>query len=364
MVDEPEVEPVEPVPAHSPDALADASEEFGPVADPDKDRPETSREVEGTELRDCVAVLWHVRGEVHVRRSESENWSRGEENDRLYSGDSLKTSARDGGTVSLATGGSLVLNRSTSLDFKSQTEFELEKGEVLACSYKNPVILACSSVKVGLTDCDALVERRTRDTRVLAVNGKVQVTCGEQTSTIAAGEGIVVASDGSSETISKVSLDKELDWVCESGRKFKLWLEGECCRLGGYFVVQQNDPNLSNFASIHKTCDTSFVSWRVKLPHYTPCYIWIRYARSEREPEDIALVNNRETVDEKTITAAGGKWFWVKAFKTTLGRTNSMKLVFSSKKPVMSRIDLILITNDPNFKPPADMPKDGYYGRE
>ena len=48
----------------------------------------------------------------------------------------------------------------------------------------------------------------------------------------------------------------------------------------------------------------------------------------------------------------------------TLGRRNDIRLSFTSNKHVKSSIDLVLVTNDPDFKPPRDIPKGGYYGKK
>lgn len=363
VVVEPEVEPG-PVPAHTPKIMAEKQKEPSIEDVPDEKLAELATEPESKTDDNLVALLYHTRGEVHVKRSGTDKWVRSSENDKLFQGDSIKTSSRGGGTASLAAGGSVVLNRSTVFSFLSDTESALEKGEVLACSYRKPFTLNCSSVLVKVERSEAYIHRRNNDTKVIAANGVVAIEYDGKTSILSAGKGIVVSSGGKLKAIQKLDLEKEIEWVCDAGKKFKVWLEGESCRHSGYCAIQRNSSNLSNMASLHKMCSKGSLLWRLKLPHTMPCYIWVRYSRSEKEPEEISLFINRKKVGEETIKAAGKKWFWVRAFRTTLGRSNSMKLYFTSKKPVKSFVDLILITNDSGFKPQQDLPKGGYYGKK
>jgi hypothetical protein len=363
VVVEPEVEPG-PVPAQSPDEVAGAPEDAGSEPVADERLAKHATEAEEPALKDWVAFLYHTRGDVHLKRSGTDKWVRNSQKEKIFKGDSIKTSSRGGGTVSLSAGGSVALNRSTLLSFRSHTESELEKGEILACSYRRPLAFSCNNVLVKVEKSGAYIQRRTKDTRIIAASGLVSIECDGKTSTIAAGKGVVVSSGGKVKTIQKLSLEKEIEWVCDASRKFKVWLEGECCRHRSYCVIQRNVPNLSNLASVHKIGTAGSLFWRLKLPHSMPCYIWVRYSRTDREPENIGLIVNGKKAGEETITPAGKKWFWIRAFKTTLGHSNNMKLYFTSEKHVRSKVDLILITNDSSFKPPKDIPKGGYYGKK
>jgi hypothetical protein len=363
VVVEPEVEPG-PVPAQTPEAVAKEHEKPSMEDVPDENLPEFATEPGKDSAGKWVAFLYHTRGEVQVKRGGSDKWTRGSQDEKIYQGDTVKTSSRGGGAVSLSMGGSVVLNRSTVFSFLSHTESALEKGEILACSYRKPFTLNCNNVLVKVQNSGAYVQHRTKDTRIVAASGVVNIEYNGKTSVLPAGKGIVVTSGGKVKAIQKVNLEKEIEWVCDAGRKFKIWLEGESCRHSGYCAIQRNSSNLSNMASLHKMCSTGSLFWRLRLPHTMPCYIWVRYSKSEREPEKIGLIVNRNKIGEETINAAGKKWFWIRAFRTTLGRSNSMKLYFTSKKPVRSCVDLILITNDSSFKPPQVIPKGGYYGKK
>ncbi len=363
-VEEPGIEPDGPVPAPSPDVKGEEPQDLGPIPVPGEPAPELATHPQEKPLKEWVARLYNVRGEFQLRRSGTDKWLRGSQTDKILKGDAIKTGSRGSGVVSLSAGGSVVFNRATVLSFKSHTEYEIEKGEVLACSHWRPLTLNCNGVSVEVKRASAYIQRRTRDTRVIAADGAVQVRCDGKTSVIAPGKGAIISADGKTEAIQKVNLEKEIEWVCEATRKFKLWIEGECCRHFGYFVVQQHSRDLSNFASVYKVGTSAYLSWRLRLPHAMPCYVWVRYSRNEREPEKVGLVVNCRKVEEKTIKAASAKWFWVRAFKVSLGRRNDMKLGFTSKKHVKSRVDLVLVTNDPDFKPARSIPKGGYYGKK
>lgn len=361
LVEGPELEPVGPVPAPSPDLKSEKEEDLGPIPVPGEPYPELVTKPHEKPFKEWVAQLYSARGEVQVRRGEQGKWVRASESDKFFRGESIRTS-RGGAVASLSAGGTVVLNRSSALSFLSHTECELEKGEILASSHGRPLVLESSGVRVTVDGADAYVQRRTRDTRIIAAGGIVRVDSKGHKRSVASGKGVVIDADGKAREIDRVNLEEEIEWISDAAREFKLWVEGECCRHNGYCAIQQNDPNLSNLGALHKVNARASLSWRLRLPHTMPCYVWVRYSRSSRDPEDVALVLNRSKVQEKTIKAAGAKWFWVKAFKATLGRCNDMKLFFSSTKHVRSRVDLILITNDPDFVPSRDIPKGGYYG--
>jgi hypothetical protein len=290
---------------------------------------------------ELVALLYNVQGSVMLKRSGTDKWLRGAESDKLFKGDSIKTGTRDSGVALLKAGGAVVFNRSSILNFESQTECGLEKGEVLASGYRQPLVLKSAGVRVQVRLANACIQRRTRDVRVVAASGTVQVDPGTGQTCVPAGS-----------------------WVCGATKSFRIWVEGECSKHTGYCVVQQGASNLSNCASLYKTGTSAQLCWLARLVHAMPCYIWVRYSRASKEPEDIALHVNGVKIEEKTIKPAAPDWVWVKAFKVALDRRNEMMLSFTSKKPAESYVDLVLLTNDPSFKPTTDVPKDGYYGKK
>lgn len=355
---------IEPAPEPVPDKLppGPGGAESGQLVEEAGSEPAT-REA-GAHSSKWVAQLRHVRGEVQLKRAGSDRWVRGAGQEKISVGDSIRTSRGGGGTISLTVGGAAVLNRSSTLTFNSWAEYELEKGEVLACSYRWPLTVRSGAVRVLAKRSDVCVRRKTRHTWVMALNGSVQVISGEHTASLAPGMAAVVAGEGKPEIIQNVDVGKEIDWVSDASEKFKVWLEGECCSVKeGYFVLQQTRRDLSNYRSLCKIGKSASLSWRMRLPYAMPCYIWVRYARREREPEKIGLTVNREKVGEKVISKASAKWFWIRAFKVTLKRRSALRLSLESRKPLNSRVDLILITNDPGFKPPREMPKGGFYGK-
>jgi hypothetical protein len=362
--EEPEEDPVGPVPAQSPVVIAEKPEDVGPIAVSDDPETDPSTEMDNRPLKDYVARLYQLNGEVRVKRSGKDTWDRGQEYDKIFKGDTVTTSSKGGGLVLLSIGGAAVMNRSTVLNFVSHSECELGKGEVLASCSRRPLLLSSGGIPVKMKHSDVYIQRKGKELRIVAVKGKAHVGKDGRSSTVESGKGIIVKGDGRHEKLEKVNVASEIEWVNEAGKKFKLWIEGECCRHNGFFVVQQAVRNLSNCASVYKAGRTGYLSWRVRLPHATPCYVWVRYARNGRESEDIGLVVNCRKVGEKTISSANAKWVWIKAFKVTFGRHNDVKLYLSSKKPVESRVDLILITNDRNFRPSTHLPRGGYYGKK
>ncbi len=362
--EEPEEEPVGPVPAHSSVEIAENPEDVGPIAVSDDSEMDTSTEMDDKPLTEWVARLHQLNGEIRVKRSGKDTWDRGQEYEKIYKGDAIKTSSKGGGLVLLSIGGTAVMNRSTVLNFMSHSECELSKGEVLASCSRRPLVLNSEGIPVSMKHSDIYIQRKGKELRVISVKGTASVGSGKKSSSIESGEGVVVKADGKHEKLQKLNVSNEIEWVNDASRKFKLWIEGECCRHNGFFVVQQAVSNLSNCASVYKAGRTGYLSWRVRLPHATPCYVWVRYARNERESEDIGLVINCRKVAEKTISNGSPKWVWIRALKVTFGRHNDVKLYLSSKQPVSSRIDLILITNDRNFRPSTNLPRGGYYGKK
>ncbi len=348
--------------------VAEESEEITPV--PFEDFPKfdpATEEVGKPSQRRGVAKLMHVRGQVQLKRKDTEDWAKAGGEEILFAGDSIKTGSRDSSVLCLTVCGTAVLDRGTSLMFKSFNELELQKGEVLASSRYRPLSVDCGAVRVFARGSDACIRQRSKETRLIAVRGSVLLRYGKekkQEKVVSERQGVVVRSGAKIQELKKLEIEKELGWLASAGPKFRLWIEGECCCHEGFAVIQRGDKNLSNRCDLHKSSRTASLWWRVKLPYNMPCYVWVRYSRPKRASEKIGLFVNHQKIGEKKITKAGFEWVWVKAFKVTLGRRNLMKLYFTSKKPATSRVDLILITNDADFTPPLAVPKGGYYGNK
>jgi len=363
-IDETE-EPVGPAPAPSPELVAEEPQDFLPIPVAGEIPPDIDTETELKPMKKWIAQLYDIKGNVMLCKKGTDKWIRLSESDKIYEGDKIRTSSLGSGIVSLSAGGSVVLNRSSVLCFDSHTSYSLENGDVLTSSQRRPIFLKSGEMVARIKRSEAYVQRRkNKSTRIVATAGVIEIKAGRKTLSVPAGKGITIDTKGMAKDCDKIDIAKEIEWVAQAARKFKLWIEGESCRHFGYFVVQEKSRDISNSTSLHKACASARLSWGLKLPHTVPCYIWVRYARVDRDAEDIELIINGSEIEKKTISAASAKYFWLRAFKTTLSQRNDLKLSFTSNKCVRSRVDLILVTNDPDFKPSREVPKAGYYGKD